>query len=212
MKRILVFLTVALIILVSCSPSETAIQTAIAQTEAAKPTDTKAPVDTATPVPTATETQLPTSTPTITRTPTLELSVRRSMTAMVATDTATPTPKPTKSPYELTSTAHAETQEYLAKFKEVEGKDFLTYPDKYKSQFVRVSGKIFNINNNTEFQIFFANTTEPVYIIYVYEFDNLYKNDWVTVYGTGMGEHCGTNVFGSKSCQPVVLATYIDKR
>jgi hypothetical protein len=72
-------LVILLFGLTSCAPSETAIQTAIAQTALAKPTDT--------PLPTATATTTASSTPTNTPIPT-------------ATIKPTITPRPTKTPTE----------------------------------------------------------------------------------------------------------------
>jgi hypothetical protein len=58
MKKVMVFVVV---LLVSCQPSEQAINTAIAKTQAAVPTATSVPTDTPTPLPT--ETPFPTMTP-----------------------------------------------------------------------------------------------------------------------------------------------------
>jgi hypothetical protein len=77
---LVIFLCPFAIIMVSCSPgapSESVVQTAIAQTQAVQPTATAS--STATPEPTFTATELPTETPTKTLEPT-------------ATDTPTPTP------------------------------------------------------------------------------------------------------------------------
>lgn len=57
------------IIIVSCSPSESSINTAIAQTQAANPTNTPEPTDTQVPTFTLTPTALPTDTPTPSDTP-----------------------------------------------------------------------------------------------------------------------------------------------
>ncbi len=67
MERIFILL-VTTVLLVACSPSENAVQTAIALTEEAKPTET--PLPTNTPEPTATFTAVPTSTPKPTKGPT----------------------------------------------------------------------------------------------------------------------------------------------
>ena len=67
----------------ACQPSEQAMQTASAQTEAAKPTSTK--TATATQTPTPTETPTPTNTATSTETPTPTETL---------TPTITPTPEP----------------------------------------------------------------------------------------------------------------------
>jgi hypothetical protein len=65
-------------LLISCSPSENSISTAIAQTQAANPTNTQIPTNTTKPTLTPTATELPTETPTPTY-----------------TSTSTPIPSPT---------------------------------------------------------------------------------------------------------------------
>jgi len=72
MKKYFRFILVIVfgVILSSCSTSESAIQTAIAQTEAAKPTEPPKPTETETPEPTNTPTSTQTPSPTSTLTPT----------------------------------------------------------------------------------------------------------------------------------------------
>ena len=77
--RYLILGIIVSLLIVSCSPSEESISTAIAQTQAANPTNTPEPSDTPQPTPTFTETHLPTDTPTPSLTPT-------------PTSTLTPTP------------------------------------------------------------------------------------------------------------------------
>lgn len=76
---VLLFVLIFVLFLAACTPSESGIQTAIAETQAAIP-----PTVTSTPIP-PTETSEPTATQTLTRTPT-------------ATRTATATRKPTLTP------------------------------------------------------------------------------------------------------------------
>jgi hypothetical protein len=78
---ILIFLFV--FVLSACSASESAVQTAIAKTEAAKPQETKKPEPSHTP--TSTFTPIPTSTPTDTQTPSPTFTI---------TPTTTPSPLP----------------------------------------------------------------------------------------------------------------------
>ncbi len=88
MKRILFVVFLALL-LVGCGTSENAVQTAFAETEAAKPTETHTPVPTNTPTmtPSPTNTLTPTEQPT--KTPTIKPS---------QTPSETPTPEPTITP------------------------------------------------------------------------------------------------------------------
>jgi hypothetical protein len=68
MKRYIWVVILMTSLLIACTPSEGAIQTALKETEAAKPTGTFTPVMTDTPVPT--DTTVPTDTPKPTNTPT----------------------------------------------------------------------------------------------------------------------------------------------
>ncbi len=74
MKHFYAFLLIVVLFVSGCQPSETAIQTAIAQTQAANPTSTFTPIP-PTETPTETPTVTPTETPTITPSPTPDLRV-----------------------------------------------------------------------------------------------------------------------------------------
>lgn len=79
MKKLILVCLVALVLLAAlgCAPSESAVQTALAKTQAALPTETPtlAPTATATQLPTATNTLEPTETPTATPTATPDTRV-----------------------------------------------------------------------------------------------------------------------------------------
>ena len=79
MKKLILVCLVALVLLTAlgCAPSESAVQTALAKTQAALPTETPtlAPTATATQLPTATNTPEPTETPTATPTATPDTRV-----------------------------------------------------------------------------------------------------------------------------------------
>jgi len=76
MKK-LFFLFLLSLILIACGPSDEAIQTALAETETAKPTETvtpsPSPTNTVTPSPTNTPTETPTVTSSLTSTPEVPL-------------------------------------------------------------------------------------------------------------------------------------------
>jgi hypothetical protein len=78
MKHFYAILLIVVLFVSGCQPSETAIQTALAQTQAANPTSTFTPIpstETPTTTPTATSTATSTETPTITPSPTPDLRV-----------------------------------------------------------------------------------------------------------------------------------------
>jgi len=72
MKNFSALLLIVGLFVSGCQPSETAIQTAMAQTQAANPTSTFTPIP---PTPTVTPTETPTITPTITPSPTPDLRI-----------------------------------------------------------------------------------------------------------------------------------------
>ncbi|HOG58811.1 MAG TPA: hypothetical protein PK137_03835 [Anaerolineaceae bacterium] len=64
---------------------------------------------------------------------------------------------------------------------------------------------------NDIFPSILARTYDAFYVLSVEEFDDIYDNDSLTIYGIGAGKYCGTNAFGGQICQPVVVAGYILK-
>jgi len=108
----------------------------------------------------------------------------------------TATKKPTATP-SSTATARKPLQ--------VERRDFVTYPEKYTGQYVVVPGIVFNINSNTELQLYFGGDREsPVYVVAAEPYDDIYVDDDVVVFGNAAGSNCGTNSFGARICQALI--------
>jgi hypothetical protein len=219
MKKAL-FGFILLILISGCSGSQkiteediqSTISAGIEMTQKANPTNTNTLVPTNTPTETPTQTPTNTNTPTITNTATVTNTPTITETPTVTlTPTRTNTPTPTKAPYQFTQTANAATQTYLSKFKAVTWKDFNTYPDKYTKELIMLTCRVFNVNNNQEFQCYYPGTYDAFYVYSEEEFDNVYENDYLTIYGMGAGENCGTNPYGAEICQPLVIAEYIKK-
>ena len=182
------------------------MQTALAQTLQAQQVITLEATQTNTEVSTFISTPEDTATPTITQT----LPPTNTLTP-INTPMPTDTPTPTIELWKQTSIAQRATQNYLDNFEVVDIRDFKTYPDKYDKKLIKISGTIFNINGNTQFQIYLTGTRDAAYIISVEEFDNLYEGDYVTIYGVGTGENCGKNALGGEVCQPLVVTSIIHK-
>ncbi|HSN95106.1 MAG TPA: hypothetical protein VLR89_08605, partial [Anaerolineaceae bacterium] len=159
------------------------------------PTYTQAPTQTARVV-----LVTPTNTPTQTLTPT-----------PIKSSTPTQPPTNTPQPWQLTQAVAKKTQAYLDEFEQVNVRDFITYPAKFEGKMIKISGSIFNINGNDEFQIFISGTSDAAYIITREPFDNLYENNYVTIYGYGQGENCFKNVYNAEICQPMVDAVIVKK-
>ena len=213
MKRCYLLLIVVLFILSACSPASPAPNPVIPNSEDSRPTQTAYPtytiVPTYTPYPTYTQapTQTarvvlvtPTNTPTQTLTPT-----------PLKSSTPTQPPTNTPQPWQLTQAVAKKTQAYLDEFEQVNVRDFITYPAKFEGKMIKISGSIFNINGNDEFQIFISGTSDAAYIITREPFDNLYENNYVTIYGYGQGENCFKNVYNAEICQPMVDAVIVKK-
>lgn len=218
MKKIVILISILLMVS-SCSGSkqmspediQATISAGIEQTLLANPTSTYTNTPTDTPTYTATFTNTPTvtRTPTITNTPTITLTPTETNTPTPSlTPTRTNTLTPTMAPYQFTRTAYAKTQDYMAKFKYVDWKDFDTYPDKYKGEFVKLTCRVFNVISNDQFQCWYPGTYEAFFVLSVEEFDDIYEDNYLTVYGVGGGEHCGTNAFGGQVCSPIVVADF----
>jgi hypothetical protein len=156
----------------------------------------------------------PTATPTMvipTRTmrPTRTLSPTKTSTPIL-TATVTPTPTNTDTP---TLTAFpTETTDARALYSEIQNRELSTYPDNHAGERVKVKGMVFNINSDSELQIFLGNSSDyPAYIVFDEPFQGIYEDEYITVYGVVYGETCGTNAFGGEICQPLIEADFYEK-
>jgi hypothetical protein len=157
-----------------------------------------------TPIFTPTDTSTPTITPTFTNTPTF-----------------TPTPNTTKTAQAIanatkgadaTATRQARNARatQVAQYPEADWKALLNYADDHIGEKVKIRAQVFNINSNTEFQMWNWNR-DAVYIVMETPYSDIYERDWVTVYGVILGEHCGTNAFGGEVCQPLIMGDFYEK-
>jgi len=215
MKKLL--LLVFALILAACAPSEAAIQTAISQTQAAYPTDTvvptKEPTQTFTPTltstPTLTKTITPTrtpaptktNTPTPTNTATLEPPATLTQQAKNAFATATADSKT------ATAQVKAATATEMASYISIPRKELITYAEKYTGTKAYVEGRVFTIQGNV-IQIYFAGTSDVLYVNLLEPASGIYKNDAITVYGYVQGNACFTNRLGGQTCQPALAAAW----
>lgn len=215
-----------LFILLACGssvPSQDAIQTAIAQTQnavrAATSTIPPGPTDSSTASATATNTFVPTRTPVPPQTLTAR-AVDQQNTATAAYATATQEAVIATMTGEVANRQATATQAYwekiarqteIASYVSVSSQEIATYPDKYQGQNIRVSGTIFNINSDTEFQIYLSGTSDAAYIVLRNPMSGVYKGDYLTIYGTGAGTNCGQNAFGATICQPLIIDAFFTR-
>lgn len=228
MKRLFsmsVSVVIIMLILSGCAtaPSETVIQTAIAMTQLANPTSTSSPMPSDTP----TTTPLPTSTPTLTKTPT-----QTPTNTPTVTDTPTPIPPQTQtaqavaatktqvSMYRTATISALNTQRTgtaearkawatkISAYQTVPWKDLVTYPKKFAGQKVKISGQVFNVNGDTQLQMWIG-VYEAVYVVMSSPFSDIYEDSWIVVFGTvSTDENCGTNAYGAEVCQPLLIDAF----
>lgn len=190
---------VCVVIFVSCvsQPSQGAVQTAIAQTQGAVP----AASDTPTAAPTSTKTPTPTKPPTNTPLP------PETLTAQAIEKTAT------REAYLLTSTVELRNKQAteIARYQPIDWRELVTYPDNHAGEFVRITGRVFNVVDNETIQMFISGTQEGVYVSMRDPFAGLYENDTITVYGMVLGSKCFTNTLGGQVCQPFLMDAFFQK-
>lgn len=99
----------------------------------------------------------------------------------------------------------------MASFKPIDIRELITYPKSHIGEEVMVKGEIFNINGNTEMQIWVGGNLDAVYVVMKKSFSGIYEDDRITVYGTIAGENCGTNSYGNEICQPLIIDAFYTK-
>lgn len=93
-------------------------------------------------------------------------------------------------------------------------KDFLKAPGRYKGQRINITGKVLEIHENSGqsvIQIIVTRNYDSVVAGYPGTID-VYKDDWVTIYGEGAGSVEGKNRMGASISWPAIKATYVVKR
>lgn len=207
------------------SPSEKS-ETSITETSLNVEEDKGTEVAKSTVLPTATKTSTPTpentATPTATYPPETEtaIAVQFTQTAAIEYKNATATAiadiaTSTRVAYEKKTTATAQAisrqKTLVASYAEIYWKELITYPDNHVGEKVVIRGRIFNINGDTQLQLYLAGTYEAVYIVMDKPFSDIYEDDSITVFGIVDGENCGTNAFGAEICQPLISDAWYTK-
>lgn len=132
-----------------------------------------------------------------------------------ATLTNTPLPTatftPTLSPDLLTANAQATRSAEIARYQPIDVRELITYPNNHIGELITISGRVFNINSDTELQIMVGDTFDAVYIVSRDPFTGIYEDDTITVYGLVFGENCGENAFGAQVCQPLLMDALLIK-
>jgi len=192
-KRYGILLITLFFFTIGCRPSKEMIREAIAETEIVQAYATQ------------TEQAKVTSTPTVTKTP---------------NPTKTPSPTKTPLPPELveetqqakTQIAVEKTATFMEQFVDIDWRELTTYTNNHIDETVHVWGRVFNVINENELQIYISNSSEAVYIFSTTAFEGIFDGDIIDAYGVVFEKFCGTNAFGGEICQPLIGAVLVEKR
>jgi len=214
MRRLIIILSI-IILMTACTPKPEQVKPYVDQTLTALPTRTQYPTNTAYPTytkePTLTQvvitkvvTATRTLTPTLTRTPT-------NTPTPINSPTPTQPPTATFTSWQETAAAVKATNDFFAQYVAPDRRDFITYPDKYEDQKIKVQCRIYNVVGNYQLQCYVTGTYDAFYVFMKNRFDSLYENDYITIYGVGDSVHCFESTMGVNVCQPKIKDAYFTK-
>jgi hypothetical protein len=181
-----------LFLISSCGPSESDLQTMLAETIVAMPSST--PYPTYTPYPTQTP-HIIIVTPTNTPSPTLTLT-------------------PTNPPYsfqQMTATVVQATKEYVAEFKIIAWKELNYYSDKHSGEKIKIKGKVFQIIDSIDMLLWYPSTYDAFYVAFDEEYSDVYEDQSITIYGTIIGQYCYSTQSGGSNCVPQIRGEWFSK-
>ena len=168
--------------------------------------------DTATPttVPSPTSTPRPSATSTATYLPETATLISANMTSTEAASIVTATHEAYWQPFTATAEEKSAYATRIAQYGTISRNELVTYSDNHIGESIVVKGRVFNINNTTEIQIWLDLSYDPMFILFDEPISGVYEDDWITVYGIVSGEVCGTNAFGGQVCQPSLIADFYE--
>jgi hypothetical protein len=130
-----------------------------------------------------------TATPTAATTGTLSAADRRSATAQVRNMTAT----------------------FVGQYKTIDRRELLSYANRHIGERVVVQGVVFNIAGDNEFQMYWAGTSDAIFVRTIGPLSGLYERDRVKVYGAIGGYEEFENSLGATITQPLLQGAIIVK-
>lgn len=195
----------AVIVLPSDSTESEGSHAAAPQTETPEFTETPTvtPFPTITPRPTSTKTSTPTDLP-----PETATAISINATKTKSAGQATAAHRAYWLPFTATARAKSAQSTKVAQYQQIPRNELITYPDNHIGEKIKIQGRIFNINGNTELQLYVDWSYDAVYVIMDRAFSGIYEDDWITVYGVVDGESCGINAFGGEVCQPLIVEAF----
>jgi hypothetical protein len=98
-----------------------------------------------------------------------------------------------------------------ASYKSIDSRELVSYADNHIGETVQVSGKVFNIIDSENFQMWIGKKNDAVYVQLDSPMSGVYEDDTVTVMATIGGFATGTNSFGGEVKQPMLIYAYLKK-
>jgi len=178
-------------------------------TETLTPSLTDTPTETYTPSLTLTRTRTPSETPTTdydaTGTAFARTSTRTAL-ELLWTDTAdaqTATREAILFNRTLTAEAKTATATFINSYKPIKLQELMNYAERHLGEDVVIRGRVFNIDGRALQMYAGGDYNNPV-VVRSKEDLTIYRDDWVTVYGTVYGYFTGTNRLGATIKQPLL--------
>lgn len=111
-----------------------------------------------------------------------------------------------------TQAAVQATATFWAEYTDIPYRELRDYADDHYGEKVCIRGRVFNIVDRENLQMYLASTYDAVYVIFDEPFRDVYENSSIRVCGTVAGElEIGENAFGASIIQPVLMNSFIRK-
>jgi hypothetical protein len=100
--------------------------------------------------------------------------------------------------------AKGATATFVARYGTISRGELIHYADRHAGEAVKIQGRVFNITDDTSFQIYFEGSWDAVVIVSRTKI-HVYENDWVTIYGNVKGKITFKNAYGADISQPAII-------
>jgi hypothetical protein len=98
------------------------------------------------------------------------------------------------------------TQNPNPSYSNIDSRDLLTYPDRHSGKYVQISGRVFHVLGDNDFQIYLGDDGyDAVFINSPKRLNGVYEKSKVRIRGMVYGFHTGKNSFGGEIRQPLIV-------
>lgn len=98
------------------------------------------------------------------------------------------------------------TQNTSPRYSNIDSRDLITYPERHIGKYVQLSGRVFNVIGDNDFQIYLGdNGNDAVFVNSPKRLNGVYENSKVRIRGMVYGFHTGKNSFGGEIRQPLIV-------